>query len=67
MNYQKIVGQVVHDPRYKKYIEFGEPRSGHPEGKVSRHIVLLEEESGTLQNQIKRRKLLETKVHHSHS
>ncbi len=42
-NYQEIVEKVINDPRYKKYIEFGEPRSGHPEGKISRHIVLLEE------------------------
>jgi hypothetical protein len=43
VNYQEIAEQVINDPRYKEYVEFGEPRSGHPEGKVKHHIALLEE------------------------
>jgi hypothetical protein len=39
---QKIVEQVMADPRYLKNIEYGEPRSGHPEGKVKFHIAELE-------------------------
>lgn len=42
LNYQEIVEKVISDPRYQGYIEFGEPRSGHPEGKIKQHIVLLE-------------------------
>jgi len=42
MNYKKIVEQVVADSRYQKNTEFGESRSGHPEGKVKNHIVDLE-------------------------
>ena len=38
-----IVEQIVSDPRYLKNIEYGEPRSGHPEGKVKYHIAELEE------------------------
>lgn len=38
-----IVARVIIDPRYLKNIEYGEPRSGHPEGKVKYHIVELEE------------------------
>ena len=38
-----IVEQIVSDPRYLKNIEYGEPRSGHPEGKVKYHITELEE------------------------
>jgi hypothetical protein len=38
-----IVKQIVSDPRYLKNIEYGEPRSGHPEGKVKYHIAELEE------------------------
>jgi hypothetical protein len=38
-----IVEQIVSDPRYLKNIEYGEPRSGHPEGKVKLHIAELEE------------------------
>lgn len=37
-----IVAKVLADPRYLKNIEYGEPRSGHPEGTVRRHIAELE-------------------------
>ena len=40
---KEIVAQVISDPRYQKNIEYGEPRSGHPEGKVKYHIAELEE------------------------
>lgn len=30
------------DPRYQRNIEYGHPRSGHPEGKVKLHIIDLE-------------------------
>lgn len=39
---QKIVEEVIADPRYQQNIEYGEPRSGHPEGKVKFHIADLE-------------------------
>src|SRR5690349_14690111 len=42
MNYEKAVEQVMSDSRYQKNIEFGQPRSGHPEGKVKHHISDLE-------------------------
>jgi len=38
-----IVEKIITDPRYQKNIEYGEPRSGHPEGKVKYHIAELEE------------------------
>jgi len=34
--------RVVSDPRYLKNIEYGEPRSGHREGKIKFHIAELE-------------------------
>src|SRR6185295_9589703 len=37
-----IVQQVISDPRYLENIEYGKPRSGHPEGKVKFHIAELE-------------------------
>src|SRR5512145_954240 len=40
---KETVTKVVSDPRYQKNIEYGEPRSGHPEGKVKYHIAELEE------------------------
>jgi hypothetical protein len=39
---KEIVEKVVTDPRYIKNVEYGEPRSGHPEGKVKSHIADLE-------------------------
>jgi hypothetical protein len=42
MDYQSAVERVIADPRYLKNIEFGEPRSGHPEGKIKNHIAHLE-------------------------
>ena len=35
--------RIIADPRYQRNIEYGEPRSGHPEGKVKYHIAELEE------------------------
>ncbi len=39
---QQILERVLRDPRYQQNIQYGEPRSGHPEGKVSLHIAELE-------------------------
>ena len=39
---RKIVELIKADPRYQKNIEYGEPRYGHPEGKVKFHIADLE-------------------------
>jgi hypothetical protein len=40
---KELTEKIMGDPRYQKNIEYGEPRSGHPEGKVKYHIVELEE------------------------
>jgi len=40
---KNIIKIIKADPRYQKNIEFGEPRPGHPEGKVKLHIMDLEE------------------------
>jgi hypothetical protein len=40
---KEIIEKIIADPRYQKNIEYGEPRSGHPEGKVKHHIAELEE------------------------
>jgi hypothetical protein len=39
---REIVQQVMVDERYLKNIEYGKPRSGHPEGKVKFHIEEME-------------------------
>ncbi len=38
-----VLEKIMADPRYLKNIEYGEPRAGHPEGKVKFHIAELEE------------------------
>ncbi len=40
---KEIVQQILTDARYLKNIEYGEPRPGHPEGKVKYHIAEMEE------------------------
>ncbi len=37
-----IIEKIKADSRYQQNIEYGEPRSGHPEGKVKFHITDLE-------------------------
>jgi hypothetical protein len=39
---KKIIDLIKADPRYKKNIEYGQPRPGHPEGKIKFHIADLE-------------------------
>jgi len=50
-----IVEKVIADSRYQKNIEYGEPRSGHPEGKVKNHIAELEENLEKLVSRAARR------------
>lgn len=37
-----VIEKIKADTRYQRNIEYGEPRSGHPEGKVKFHIADLE-------------------------
>jgi hypothetical protein len=39
---KRITEKLMTDPRYLKNIEYGQPRPGHPEGKVRFHITHLE-------------------------
>jgi hypothetical protein len=39
---KEIIDLIKADPRYRKNIQYGQPRSGHPEGKVKFHIEDLE-------------------------
>lgn len=39
---KEILEKILADPRYQRNIEYGEPRSGHPEGRIKFHIVDLE-------------------------
>jgi hypothetical protein len=38
-----ILQKIINDARYLKNIEYGEPRPGHPEGKIKYHIAEMEE------------------------
>lgn len=37
-----ILEKIQADPKYQENIEFGQPRAGHPEGSIKRHILDLE-------------------------
>ncbi|NOT03762.1 MAG: hypothetical protein HOP27_04100 [Anaerolineales bacterium] len=39
---KEILEKILADPRYQRNIEYGEPRSGHPEGRIKFHIADLE-------------------------
>jgi hypothetical protein len=43
MNYEDILQRIQRDPAYLANLDWGEPRSGHPEGSIRRHIADLEE------------------------
>jgi hypothetical protein len=40
---KETLERILVDPRYRRNIEYGEPRSGHPEGKIKYHIAELEQ------------------------
>jgi hypothetical protein len=42
MNYQETFEAIIADPRYLVNLDWGQPRSGHPEGTVRAHIEELE-------------------------
>jgi hypothetical protein len=42
MDYSKLFEAVTMDPRYLANLDWGEPRSGHPEGTVRAHIAEIE-------------------------
>jgi hypothetical protein len=42
INYQDIFARIQADERYQRNLDWGEPRSGHPEGTVRAHIAELE-------------------------
>ena len=39
---REAIKKITADPRYQRNIEYGQPRPGHPEGKVRFHIMDLE-------------------------
>jgi hypothetical protein len=41
-NFATLFQRIVEDPRYQRNLDWGVPRSGHPEGTVRAHIAELE-------------------------
>lgn len=42
LDYPQIFAEITADPRYLQNLDWGKPRSGHPEGTVRAHIAELE-------------------------
>ncbi|HCP11458.1 MAG TPA: hypothetical protein DIT89_03915 [Planctomycetaceae bacterium] len=42
MDYESAFQSVITDPRYQRNLDWGKPRSGHPEGTVRAHIAEIE-------------------------
>jgi hypothetical protein len=41
-DYPKIFAAITRDPRYQRNLDWGQPRPGHPEGTIRRHIAEIE-------------------------
>jgi hypothetical protein len=52
MDYRRAFEAIVADPRYLANLDWGEPRSGHPEGTVRAHIAELEANLETLRSKL---------------
>jgi hypothetical protein len=47
-----VFAKVIEDPRYLSSLDWGEPRSGHPEGTIRNHIAELERNLDALRNRL---------------
>ncbi|TWT91646.1 hypothetical protein [Neorhodopirellula pilleata] len=47
-NYEEILNCIQSEPAYQANLEWGKPRSGHPEGSIRQHIMELEHNLGRL-------------------
>lgn len=52
MDYESIFHAVIADPRYQQNLDWGKPRSGHPEGTVRAHIAELEQNLKRLKSKL---------------
>ena len=59
---KEIIERFMDDPRYLKNIEYGEPRSGHPEGKIKYHIAELEKKLSKLAPKISEEQYWKLKI-----
>jgi hypothetical protein len=49
---QDIFAKIIADPRYQSNLDWGKPRSGHPEGTVRAHIAELERNLEILRSKV---------------
>ena len=50
--YEKILNALMGDSRYQRNLDWGEPRSGHPEGTVRKHIAEVDENLERLRSKL---------------
>src|SRR4051812_5021505 len=48
-----LLDQIQADERYQANLDWGQPRSGHPEGTVRAHLLELEENLATLRRRLR--------------
>jgi hypothetical protein len=53
-DYEKIFEAIRRDPRYRRNLDWGEARPGHPEGTVRKHIAELERNLESLRSKVSR-------------
>ena len=51
-NYEEILNSLRSDPAYEANLDWGKPRSGHPEGSIRKHIAELESNLERLKPQL---------------
>ena len=51
-NYEDILNSIRSDPAYESNLDWGKPRSGHPEGSIRKHIAELEDNLEQLKPQL---------------
>lgn len=51
-NYPAILDAIQRDPRYRRNVQWGEPRPGHPEGAIHAHIADLDRNVDRLRSRL---------------
>lgn len=51
-DYPAILAAITRDARYRRNVEWGEPRPGHPEGPIHAHLAELEHNIARLQSRL---------------
>ena len=61
-NYEDILSGIRTDPAYETNLDWGKPRSGHPEGSIRKHIAELEDNLEQLKSQLSSEKIVKLRV-----